>query len=275
VSPGTIALIVVAVSVVGWALFMLNVTVRRERKAAKATAPSGTEAARRGEPETGSRSSSATKEAPAEPDKEVTVEKVPEKQRKPLTPSQLAVSRRQFLNRAATASFTAFLGFFGMATLSFLWPKLTGGFGTTITVGDHEELLKQIGPDAGFKPLFVPEGRFWLTYYEGTGDAPVYLAVGAAEAKMQALYRKCVHLGCSVPHCEKSLLFECPCHGSKYRLSGEYYGGPAPRGLDRFPVTIQGGKVVVDTGDTQIGPPRGTNTWNQFSEPQGPLCVPV
>ena len=92
---------------------------------------------------------------------------------------------------------------------------------------------------------------------------------------MQALYQKCVHLGCSVPHCEKSLLFECPCHGSKYRLSGEYYGGPAPRGLDRFPITIQGGKVVVDTGDTQIGPPRGTNTWNQFSEPQGPLCVPV
>ena len=216
-SPGTIALIVVAASVVAWALFMLNVTVRRERKAAKATAPAATEAAGRGEQESASTSPSAAKETAAEPDKEVTVEKVPEKKRKPLTPSQLAVSRRQFLNRAATASFTAFLGFFGMATLSFLWPKLTGGFGTTITVGDHEELLKQIGPEAGFKPLFVPEGRFWLTFYEGTGDAPVYLAIGAAEAKMQALYLKCVHLGCSVPHCEKSLLFECPCHGSKYR----------------------------------------------------------
>ncbi|MDQ5815150.1 MAG: hypothetical protein M3516_02475, partial [Actinomycetota bacterium] len=197
-SPGTIALIVVAVSVVAWALFMLNVTVRRERKAATATAPAGTATADRTEAE----STSTAADAESTSVKEVTVEKVPEKQRKPLTSGQLAVSRRQFLNRAWTASFSAFLGFFGMATLSFLWPKLTGGFGTTITVGDQKELLKQIGPEGNFKPLFVPEGRFWLTYYEGTGDAPVYLAVGAADAKMQALYRKCVHLGCSVPHCE-------------------------------------------------------------------------
>jgi cytochrome b6-f complex iron-sulfur subunit len=71
------------------------------------------------------------------------------------------------------------------------------------------------------------------------------------------------------------MLFECPCHGSKYRLSGEYYGGPAPRGLDRFPITLDGDKVVVDTGNPQTGPPRGTSTWDQFAEPVGPFCVPV
>jgi cytochrome b6-f complex iron-sulfur subunit len=71
------------------------------------------------------------------------------------------------------------------------------------------------------------------------------------------------------------MLFECPCHGSKYRLNGEYYGGPAPRGLDRFPITVEGGKVVVDTGDLQTGPPRGTNTWDRFAEPIGTFCVPT
>jgi cytochrome b6-f complex iron-sulfur subunit len=164
-----------------------------------------------------------------------------------------------------------------MATLSFLWPKLTGGFGTAFTVGDYKELLKQIGPEAKFKPLFIAEGRFWLTYYAGTAESPVYLATGVdgKEVQMQALYRKCVHLGCSVPHCEKSTLFECPCHGSKYRLSGEYYGGPAPRGLDRFPITIEGGKVVVDTAKPETGPPRGTNTWSEFAEPKGSFCVPT
>src|SRR5215210_2415612 len=86
-------------------------------------------------------------------------------ERKPLTPDQMAVSRRQFLNRAWTASFSAFLGFFGMATLSFLWPKLTGGFGTAITAGSYDDLVAMVGPDAGFKPLFVAEGRFWLVYY--------------------------------------------------------------------------------------------------------------
>lgn len=206
---------------------------------------------------------------------DVSVQKVPEKKRKPLTPDQMAVSRRMFLNRAWTATFATFLGFFGMSTLSFLWPKLSGGFGTAITVGDAAEILKQVGPDGGYKPLFNPEGRFWLTYYDGTGDSPVYAAVGATELKVQALYRKCVHLGCSVPHCSKSMLFECPCHGSKYRLHGEYYGGPAPRGLDRFPVSVAAGKLVVDTGALEVGPPRGTNTWDKFAEPVGSLCVPT
>ena len=213
--------------------------------------------------------------AQADAGRDVTVRKVPERQRKSLTPDQMAVTRRQFLNRAWTASFSLFLGFFGMSTLSFLWPKLTGGFGTAITIGNHEDLLAEVGPGNNFKPKFVPEGRFWLTYYEGTGEAPVYTAVNAVDTKLLALYRKCVHLGCLVPHCEKSMLFECPCHGSKYRLNGEFHSGPAPRGLDRFPVSVAGGKVTVDTGKVETGPPRGTNTWDKFAEPQGGFCVPT
>ncbi|MGH2748246.1 MAG: ubiquinol-cytochrome c reductase iron-sulfur subunit [Actinomycetota bacterium] len=265
-SPGTIALIVVAVSVAAWGLFMANLTIRRERKAALATG--GTATAER--PDAAQEAEAAEEAAPP-----VEVKKIPEKERKPLTPEQMAVSRRQFLNRAWTASFTAFLGFFGMGSLSFLWPKLTGGFGTRITAGNLEDIISKVGPENGFQPLFIPQGRFWLTYYEGTGDSPVYLATNAKEVKLQALYRKCVHLGCSVPHCSTSMLFECPCHGSKYRLTGEYYGGPAPRGLDRFPIEISGNSVVVDTGALQVGPPRGTNTWERFGEPVGPFCVPV
>lgn len=267
-SPATIAFIVVGASVLLWALFMINVTVRRQRKA---RATSG--AATREHP--AAASTAATPQSSAEPAPEVTVEKVPPAQLKPLTPDQLGVSRRQFLNRATTASFSAFLGFFGMGTLSFLWPTLTGGFGTKITAGDYEDILAKVGPEGGFTPLFIPEGRFYLTFYEGTGEAPVYAAVNAVDTKLQALYRKCVHLGCSVPKCDSSKLFECPCHGSKYRMHGEYYGGPAPRGLDRFPIELVKGKVVVDTGSLQEGPPRGTNTWDRFSEPQGPFCVPA
>jgi cytochrome b6-f complex iron-sulfur subunit len=260
-SPGTIALIVVAVSVALWAAFMGNVVIRRQRREAAATAGAARE---------------PVAESPAaEREAKVTVEAVPEKARKPLTPQELAVSRRQFLTRALNASFLGFLGFFGMSSLSFVWPTLTGGFGTEITAGNYDDIIKLVGPDGGFKPLFVAEGRFYLVYYDGTADDPVYVAVNAKETKLLALYRKCVHLGCSVPHCEKSMLFECPCHGSKYRLTGEYYGGPAPRGLDRFPVSVKGGKVVVDTGTTETGPPRGTSTWERFAEPVGPFCVPT
>jgi cytochrome b6-f complex iron-sulfur subunit len=267
VSPGTIALIVVAASIAAWGLFMANMTIRRNRKEpALATADSATATAPAGREDT----------APGEPAKETPVKKVPEKERKPLTPDQMAVSRRQFLNRAWTASFTGFLGLFGMSTLSFLWPKLTGGFGTVISAGNFDDLVKEVGPENGYKPKFVAEGRFWLVYYAGTGDDPVYQAIGVSKDQpLMALYRKCVHLGCSVPHCEKSMLFECPCHGSKYRLNGEYYGGPAPRGLDRFPIEVSGGKVRVDTGARQDGPPRGVNTWSKFAGPQGGFCVPT
>jgi cytochrome b6-f complex iron-sulfur subunit len=264
VSPQTIALIVVSVSIAVWATFMVRLAVRRGRRMALATA----------EPATGARGTGSAG-APAERREEAPTQEAPKRQRKPLTPEQMAVSRRQFLNRAWTASFTAFLGFFGMASLSFLLPKLTGGFGTQISAGNYEDILSQIGPDAGFKPLFIPEGRFWLVYYEGTGESPVYIATNAKEHKMQALYRKCVHLGCSVPHCGTSMLFECPCHGSKYRLTGEFFSGPAPRGLDRFPIQVVDGQVIVDTGTVETGPPRGIDTWDRFSQPVGPFCVPV
>lgn len=270
-SPGTIALVVVAASILAFALFMVNVTIRRQRQAN----------AGEGRPETGPPSTElepkpSVRPQPAEAGQtDITVQTVPKPQRKPLTPEQMAVSRRQFLNRSWTASFAAFLGFFGMGSLSFLWPKLTGGFGTTINAGNYDDILKQVGPEGGFKPLFIPEGRFYLVYYGGTGDSPVYAVTGAAEQKLQALYRKCVHLGCSVPHCDTSMLFECPCHGSKYQLTGEYFAGPAPRGLDRFPIAIEGDSVMVDTGSLQTGPPRGTATWERFSEPVGAFCVPV
>ena len=266
-SPGTIALILVAVSIAAWAAFMANVTIRKQRKA---SAGAGAGAADAKAPEDGG----STVNVAAKTGDDVTVETVPEKKRKPLTQDQLAVSRRQFLNRAWSLSFMGFLGFFGMSSLAFLWPKLTGGFGTKIPVGNYDDVLAQVGPDNGFLPMFVSDGRFWLTYYDGTGDEPVYSLVNAVDTKLVALYRKCVHLGCSVPHCASSMLFECPCHGSKYRLNGEFFAGPAPRGLDRFPVELDGDTVVVDTGSVQVGPPRGANTWDRFAEPQGPYCVP-
>ena len=108
-SPGTIALIVVAVSVAAWGLFMANITIRRQRQAAST----------REHPAAGeeSRGAEISHQQASAPSSDVTVEKVPETKLKPLTPAQMEVTRRQFLNRVMTASFSAFLGFFGMATL--------------------------------------------------------------------------------------------------------------------------------------------------------------
>ena len=39
--------------------------------------------------------------------------------------------------------------------------------------------------------------------------------------------------------------------------------GPAPRGLDRFAMSVSGGSLTVDTGTIIQGPPVGTNTTGQ------------
>jgi cytochrome b6-f complex iron-sulfur subunit len=65
--------------------------------------------------------------------------------------------------------------------------------------------------------------------------------------------------------------FECPCHGSQYNQVGEKRGGPAPRGMDRFAVAVEGGVLIVDTGTIVQGPPIGTNTTGQ--EAEGPHCI--
>jgi cytochrome b6-f complex iron-sulfur subunit len=63
-----------------------------------------------------------------------------------------------------------------------------------------------------------------------------------------------------VPFRDDCVSFKCPCHGSHYNVSGEYLDGPAPRSLDRFPLSFQSGAVVVSTGQVSNPVPRPDNT---------------
>ncbi len=82
----------------------------------------------------------------------------------------------------------------------------------------------------------------------------------------------CTHLGCiPIAHEGNYDGFFCPCHGSQYNRVGEKKGGPAPRGLDTFAVTVENGLVTVDTGLVVNGVPIGTNTTGQ--EAEGPHCA--
>lgn len=192
----------------------------------------------------------------------------------PPDPETLGVTRRQFLNRAIVG-FTGFsLLAFGGSVLAFIWPGATVGFGGKIRVGKLEDVKASIVEGNGF--LYVPEGRMWITEYppeDLENAAAVYspAELTSMEAGVVALFQTCPHLGCRVPSCESSQWFECPCHGSRYNRVGEKRGGPAPRGMDRFPGTIEGGNLVVDTGIRIQGPPIGINTTGQ--EPEGPSCL--
>lgn len=187
---------------------------------------------------------------------------------------EVGVNRRQFLNRSIIGAWILGLSGFGASLLAFLWPTAGGGFGSKIGVGKLSDVELAIQDGGGF--AYYPEGRMWITPYPAAAlekaravYSPAELA--GMEAGVIALYQKCVHLGCRVPECATSMWFECGCHGSYYNQVGEKKAGPAPRGLDRFAMSVSGGALTVDTGVIIQGPPIGTNTTGQ--EAEGPHCV--
>jgi cytochrome b6-f complex iron-sulfur subunit len=192
----------------------------------------------------------------------------------PVDPEVVGVSRRQFFNRGIVAMFVLGLSGFGASVLAFLWPRLGGGFGSKINAGKLDDILQQVQENR--QPFYSAEGRFYVSPYPEESLAKAKAAykgpdLAGMEGGVVALYQKCVHLGCRVPWCATSQWFECGCHGSQYNRVGEKKGGPAPRGLDRFPVELSGGNVVVDTGTVLLGPAIGVNTTGQ--EAEGPHCI--
>jgi cytochrome b6-f complex iron-sulfur subunit len=184
------------------------------------------------------------------------------------------MQRRRFLNRSIIGLTALSTASFGSATLAFLWPRGSEGFGGVIWPGSVDDIRDAIAANNGF--LHQPTGRLWITEYpaaalpkaSGVYTEPELLGM---EAGFVALFQKCPHLGCRVPACTTSQWFECPCHGSQYNRVGEKTGGPAPRGLDRFPVTVVDGTLHIDTGTIIHGPQIGVDTTAQAAE--GPYCL--
>jgi cytochrome b6-f complex iron-sulfur subunit len=149
-------------------------------------------------------------------------------------------------------------------TLAFAWPSLRSGFGGVLRIGTLDEIKTQnstLPIDEGF-PAYYAEARAFVVLKDPaqqrfnsgedvTGDGTAL--------NVRALYQRCPHLGCKPNPCLRNFWLECPCHGSRYdRLGIKADGpqfGPAPRGMDRFSITVDGeGVLSVDTGKITLGP---------------------
>lgn len=129
-----------------------------------------------------------------------------------------APSRREFLYYIWGASMALLLGQTSAGLIWFAFPRFKEGeFGGTFAF-NPEEL-----PGVGAAPTSVPAGRFHVT---------------RTTEGLRALYGVCTHLGCLPKWVPTNNRFECPCHGSKFQLSGTWIEGPAPRNLDRFIATV-------------------------------------
>ncbi len=141
------------------------------------------------------------------------------------------MSRREFLYYIWAASIVLLTVEAAGLLIWFLIPRFREGeFGGKFVV-PVESL-----PGVNEPPVNFADGRYWLVnlnsdqpndlMYQAPDEGPI---VGVA-----AVYKVCTHLGCIYSWTPANSRFECPCHGSKYRLDGRRIESPAPRTLDRF-----------------------------------------
>ncbi len=165
-------------------------------------------------------------------------------------PGEPVIPRRRVLQIGFWASLGGLLAGLGAVLVDNIYPRGVKGFGGTVSAGD----VSQYPP--GTKTQ-VPEGRFWIVNLTEEQGGPGLLA----------LWRKCPHLGCTVPWrpnfvwpdpvtgAPKTGWFRCPCHGSTYTDAGVRVFGPAPRSMDTMALSISNGRITVDTGNITKGAP--------------------
>jgi cytochrome b6-f complex iron-sulfur subunit len=139
------------------------------------------------------------------------------------------ITRRDTLKVGWVAAGALLFGEGLFVGLRFLAPRVAEGeFGSLIIAGAVESF-----PPGSVTPF--NEGRFYL--------------VRLADGGFLAVYRRCTHLGCTVPYDPLKGQFVCPCHGSAFSMDGQVLNPPAPRPLDLFDLTISDGQIMVNTGN--------------------------
>ena len=174
------------------------------------------------------------------------------------------ISRRTLLRRSIGGAALLWLTEVAAGSIGFLWPNTKGGFGSVIKIGTIADIKAANSslPFADGFPVYYQEARAYIMLVDTARQefVPGEDKAGDGTAlNVRALYQRCPHLGCKPNPCLKNYWFECPCHGSRYdrlgiKAQGAQYG-PAPRGMDRFSITVDAdGNLIVDTSKITLGP---------------------
>ena len=134
-----------------------------------------------------------------------------------------AMPRRRLLAWLSSAGLAGSALLAAISNLVFFKPRVTYGQPANFRIGKPDD--------------FPPGTRIAL-------DAQRVCIVREG-GKLAAISTTCTHLGCSVGISDTG--FACPCHGSRYDQDGNVTGGPAPKALPWFRVSLApNGELEVD-----------------------------
>ena len=148
------------------------------------------------------------------------------------------LQRRQILRVGFAAAVALGVTELAAAIVPYIRVTRIIGLGAPVAVGTAVDILKQFAA-TNDRPILFREGRFFLLHAPGG---------------IIAAYRKCTHLGCTVPFNTARDLFECPCHGSRFdKHTAVVVRTPAPKPLQLFHISESPtGALIVDTNPLNV-----------------------
>ena len=133
------------------------------------------------------------------------------------------VGRRRFLAWLSGVGIAGSAVLGSLATFFFIRPRSTYGQPNRFKIGRPED--------------FPPGSRIAID--------PKRVCIVREGSKVAAISTTCTHLGCIVA--PSATGFQCPCHGSRFDVDGNVTGGPAPKALAWYAVSITpSGELEVD-----------------------------
>jgi Rieske Fe-S protein len=116
-------------------------------------------------------------------------------------------------------------------------------------------MAKEIGPSCPFKvddsgkvvvnlddyPTLTQDGA--TAYLKHTPYGRPIIVTHTTEQLYYALDSHCMHMGCTVGATTPTL--DCPCHGSKYTLTGAVVQGPTKKPLKELPLVKNGNLLEI------------------------------
>jgi len=138
------------------------------------------------------------------------------------------IGRRRFLGWVSGIGIVGSAAAAFFSTFVFLKPRTTYGQPNRFRIGRPED--------------FPPGARIAID--------PKRVCIVREGDKVAAISTTCTHLGCIVA--PSATGFQCPCHGSRFDVDGNVTGGPAPKALAWYQVSLTpDGELEIDK-DSEI-----------------------